>query len=47
VREWLETPKEIMNQTNFNDSSIIKCLKNKRKSAFGFFWKYKIMVINE
>lgn len=47
VREWFETPKEIMRQTNFNDSTIIKCLKNKRKTAFNFIWKYKIPEINE
>lgn len=47
IKEWFETPKEIMKQTNFNDSSIIRCLKNKRKSAYNFIWEYKISTINE
>jgi hypothetical protein len=41
VKEWFVAPKEIMRQTNFDESSIIKCLKNKRKYAFNFIWKYK------
>ena len=47
IKEWFESPKEIMRQTNFNDSSLIKCLKNKNKSAFNFIWKYKTNVTNE
>ena len=41
VKEWFVAPKEIMRQTNFDESSIIKCLKNKKKHAFNFVWKYK------
>lgn len=41
IKEWFETPKEIMRQTGFDDSSIIKNLKNKRLHAFNFIWKYK------
>ena len=47
IKEWFNTPKEIMKQTNFDDSTIIKCLKNKRKFAFNFIWKYKISTTNE
>lgn len=47
IKEWFETPKEIMRQTNFDDSTIIKCLKNKRKDAYNFVWKYKKSAIDE
>jgi len=29
-------------ETNINSSSIVKCCKNKAKSAGGYIWKYKI-----
>jgi group I intron endonuclease len=41
LKEWVNTPAGIMKETGFDDSSIIKCLKNKRPHAFNFIWKYK------
>ena len=41
LKEWDKTPADIMKETGFDDSSIIKCLKNKRPHAFNFIWKYK------
>ena len=41
LKEWINTPAGIMKETGFDDSSIIKCLKNKRSHAFNFIWKYK------
>jgi group I intron endonuclease len=41
VNEWINTVKEISKLNGWADSHIIKCLKNKTATAYGFIWKYK------
>jgi group I intron endonuclease len=41
IKEWVELPKIISNQTNIAYASIQRALDKKYKTAGGFIWKYK------
>ena len=42
IKAWKLLPKTIALELNLDDTSILKCLKNKFKTGGGFIWKYKI-----
>lgn len=44
VKEW-SSVHEINRQKGYDCSHIFKCCSNKRKSAYGFIWKYKKEVV--
>jgi group I intron endonuclease len=41
VKEWVMLPKEIGKTLKICDSSILKCLKQKKEHHNGFIWRYK------
>lgn len=41
VKEWLILPKHIAKSINYDDSALLKALKNPSKTVQGFHWKYK------
>ena len=40
VREWKST-RDVQRKLNYNNGNISKCCTGKRKSAYGFIWKFK------
>lgn len=45
IKCW-ESCKQIVNALGFADSHIYDCCKNKRKTAYGYIWKYKKELVN-
>lgn len=41
IKEWTILPKEIGKVLKMCDSSIVKCLKNKKEHHKGFIWQFK------
>jgi group I intron endonuclease len=41
IKEWVILPKEIGKALKICDSSIVKCLKNKKEHHKGFIWQFK------